>query len=82
MPNLEVLSDICSFLQIAGMLLIFGWAWLPRFSGALISVCGFAAVVKVFLPLAEHQSTLGVIAAVSGVGIVIAGCVKSQETAS
>lgn len=80
MPNLEALSMVCNLLQITGLFLILGWKWLPRFTGALISVCGFAAVVKVFLPLAGHQSTIGVVAAICGVGIVVVGAVKAQTT--
>jgi hypothetical protein len=78
MPNLEALSEVCSLLQITGLFLILGWKWLPRFTGALISVCGFAAVVRVFLPLANHQSVLFVVAAICGVGVIAIGAVKAQ----
>lgn len=79
-PNLHILSVICGFLQIAGLLLAIVWKLLPRFTGALISICGFAAIVKVFLPLANHQNTINVIAAFAGVGIIFFGCIKAQTT--
>ena len=79
MPNLEALSYICSVLQILGLSVLFCWKWLPRFTGALISITGFAAVVKFFLLLPGHQSTFSVIAALAGIGIIVIGCIKAQK---
>jgi len=77
---LNYLSVICSLLQILGLFLIMGMPlfpkWFPRFIGILLGVCGFAAVVKVFLPLEFHQSLLGIAAAFCGGGIMFMGYFK------
>ncbi len=81
MPNLEALSIICSLVEIVGLFLIVGWKWLPQYTGALISVGGFATMVKVFLPLPGHQSMLTVIAAFCGCVVIVMGCQKAQGKA-
>ncbi len=78
MFNLETLSIICAGLQIIGLVLIILAKILPRFTGAIISVCGFASIVQVFLPLEGHQSPLFIVAAIAGIGIVIGGCIKAD----
>lgn len=65
-----------SVLQIIGFVLIAAAPILPTFVHALISITGFAAVVKIHLPLEDHQTPLAFVAAVSGVGIIIFSCLK------
>ncbi|MBU4030720.1 hypothetical protein KJ756_00965 [Patescibacteria group bacterium] len=78
LPNLEMLSFICSIFQILSLFLIIGQKWLPRFVGVFIGIGGFASVVQIFLPLANHQSMIGLIAAMCGIGLIVVGCAKTQ----
>ena len=79
MPNLKALSIICTSLQIIGYALIpaaitssssLSFAWV------IIGISGFAAVVKVFLPLESHQGKPTTAASFCGFGIIILSCLK------
>ena len=64
--TVEALSIICGILQIVGLVLI-----ICRVAPVIIGVCGFAAIVKVFLPLPQNRNMLGYSAALAGLGIII-----------
>jgi len=64
--NIEVLAVICSIMQIAGLVLIIGKA-----SPAFICASGFAAVVKVFLPVKSCRNPLTYIAGACGLALFV-----------
>jgi hypothetical protein len=77
MNKLEVLTLICSLLQILGLILAV--AEPGGFTPVLIGICGFAAVVNYFMPdrtgmLGPTLKKLRPIAAVCGVGLIIFAC--------
>ncbi len=74
MPNLKALSMICSLLQIIGLILVIISSFLPLFVWVIIGISGFAATVKIFLPLENHQSFFSFIATLCGIGIIIFSC--------
>lgn len=76
MSKLDVLTLICSLLQILGLVLVITQ---PPFAPVLIGICGFAAVVNYFMP--DREGTLGPtlkklrpIAAVCGLGLIVIAC--------
>ena len=70
--KLDVLSIACSFLQIAGLVLITFQNQLPAFASVLIGIAGFAAIVKYFIPGAKgFDKILRPVAAFAGIGIVL-----------
>lgn len=78
MTNLETLALICTLFHILGVILLAGFIWLPRFTGVFISIGGFAAVIRLFLPLADHQNPSSIIGAIGGVCLIILGAIKAQ----
>ena len=76
MLNVETLYIICSILQIMMIPFCIFWNRLPSYSAPLISVAGFASVVKVFLPVAGNQSLLTIVAALVGIVLIFAGVYK------
>jgi len=73
--KLTVLDVLCSFLQIASLVMIVMAKQLPTFIPVLIGIAGFAAVVKFFLPCENpFDRILRPIAAVAGLGIIVIGC--------
>jgi len=64
--TIQALSVFCSILQILGLILI-----IFKVAPAIITICGFAAIVKIFLPLKGHQTPFGYTAAFAGLGIII-----------
>jgi len=72
MPNLELLSNLCSTLQIAGLGIIIissFWKKMPLSIYAIIYLGGFSGIVKILLP--NHQSVLSWLGAFTGLGIII-----------
>lgn len=74
--KIQILSVMCSILQIVGLVLIVLAKSLPNFTPVLIGIAGFAAIVKYFLPDAESsfEKALRPIAAVAGFGIIVIAC--------
>lgn len=75
MNKFQVLSVICSFLQILGLILIVSDMW--RSLPALIGVCGFAAVVGYYVQPDTGKSwrkRLSQVAAICGVGMILMAC--------
>jgi hypothetical protein len=74
--KIQILSVMCSILQIAGLVLIVLAKSLPNFTPVLIGIAGFAAIVKYFLPDAElgFYKVLRPIAAFAGFGIIVFAC--------
>ena len=64
--NVATLYIVCSLLQIVGLLLV-----IFRVAPVVIGVCGFAGVVKIFLPLPKTKTILGYSAALAGLGLII-----------
>ena len=74
--KIQILSVMCSILQIVGLVLIVLAKSLPNFTPVLIGIAGFAAIVKYFLPDTESSfnKTLRPVAALVGVGIIAIAC--------
>jgi membrane-bound ClpP family serine protease len=75
MTKIQGLSLVCSLLQILGLVLIVANVW--RLTPALVGICGFAAVVKYFLPLEpdkDWRRRLVQVAALCGVGMILMAC--------
>lgn len=68
--SMEVLNYICGMLQIIGLVLIICQA-----APVMIGVGGFAAIVRVFLPLPINRTAFGLFftigGALAGVGMII-----------
>lgn len=64
--SIESLNTVCGILQIVGFILII----LNKFP-VIIGASGFAAIVKIFLPLPDNKTFLGVFFAALGVTIII-----------
>lgn len=75
--KLNILSTLCSILQIVGLVMIIFVKQLPAFTPILIGIAGFAAIVKFLIPDAKHplDKILRPWAAVAGLGIIIIACV-------
>ena len=79
MSKLDVLTLMCSLLQILGLVLV-----VPapgRFALVLVGICGFAAIVNYFMPdptgaLAPTLKKLRPIAALCGAGLIVLACMK------
>lgn len=71
MTYLSIISLACTFLQISGLFMIIFVDHLPPFFWVFVGITGLAAVVKIFLPLPNHQSSTAICGAVVGAGIVI-----------
>ena len=66
MLNVETLYPLCSVLLIIGAVLLAFQKHLPSYTGAFISVTGFAAIVRVFLPIPGSQDVLTIVTAFAG----------------
>ena len=71
---LESLSALCSVLQIVGLVLSIAWRRLPAFVGVIIGISGFAAVVKVFLPISTGAGPMTYFAGLVGLATVAISC--------
>ena len=70
--RLRALSTFCSMLQISGLLLIVIHRFLPGAVWVLIGICGFAAVVQLFVPsYSKPAEYIKPVAALAGVGIIV-----------
>ena len=64
--SVETLSVICGILQIIGLILI-----IFRVAPIIIGISGFAAIVRIFLPIPQNRTPIGYTAALAGLGIII-----------
>jgi len=76
--SIEAITQILSVLQFIGIVLVFGLHFLPRFTGPIISICGFATFLKAFLPTIESSMLPIILALVFGSALFVAGCLKAE----
>lgn len=71
---MEIVTGICSFLQIIGLFLIILQGNQKRPSRSVcvfIILCGLAPIIRIFLPIPVNQNIFAYGAAASGVGIIV-----------
>jgi hypothetical protein len=76
---METLVLVLSLFQILGLFLIIIWQELPPKARYLISLCGLAAVIKLFVLPADQLSVFNVIVAAAGLGLMVLGHFMAQQ---